>query len=135
MDALSDLQDRFAEFYGRTASKAERAVEREVFGVNAGINGYTTVAQAGAMADAVAVGPGMRLLDVGAGTGWPGLYIGAKTGCEVVLTEVQRSAMSAAAAGATKQGLAGMCAFAAASGKHLPFQPRSFGAIVHTDVL
>ena len=53
-----------------------------------GANGYTTAAQANLLAQRLDLGPGKRLLDVGSGRGWPGLYLAASTGCTVVLTDL-----------------------------------------------
>ncbi len=125
----------FLKSYGRAQSRAELAVEREVHGVNAGINSYTTVAQADLLAEALRLGPGVRLLDVGAGFGWPSVYLAEKTGCDVVLTDVPPAAVGNAAARAIKRHVFARCRFAVASGSHLPFRRRSFDAVVHTDVL
>ena len=136
--AEQSLQTRLLEFqkyYRRALSRAELAVEREVHGVNAGINSYTTVAQADRLAELLDLHPGVRLLDVGAGSGWPGVYLARKAGSEVVLIDVPRAAVRSAAARAIKQGAFSGCGFAVASGTHLPFRRGSFDAVLHTDVL
>src|SRR3990172_7364567 len=125
----------FVKYYGKRPSRAELAVDREVHGVNAGINSYATPAQADLLAQVLGLGPGVRLLDVGAGFGWPGVYLAEQTGCEVVLTDVPAAGIRGAAARADQQRVAGRCALAVASGTHLPFRSRSFDAVVHTDVL
>ena len=114
---------------------AAALVERDVFGAVIGSNGYTTLDQADELAEALRLGPGIRLLDMGSGVGWPGLYLAAKTGCEAVLTDVPAVGVRKAATRAAEEGLDGRCAFAVASGVHLPFSPRTFDAVVHTDVL
>ncbi len=132
------LSARLTDFigsYGRRLSKAELLVEREVYGVNAGIISYTTPAQAGVLAKELHLEPGALLLDIGAGTGWPGLHLAKTSGCQVMLTDVPSDALRGAAARAYKQGLAGSCSFAVASGTHLPFRPRTFDAVVFADVL
>ncbi len=132
------FQERLAKFsqqYDKARTRAELLVEREVHGTNARINSYTTVAQADTLADVLGLAPGVRLLDVGAGFGWPGLYLAERTGCNVLLTDVPTTAMHSAAAQAAKQRLTDSCSFALASGAHLPLRPRSFDAVVHTDVL
>ena len=128
------LED-FLKYYGRQPSRAELAIERDVFGVNAGIISYTTPAQADLLAEALRLRPGVRLLEVGAGTGWPGLYLAKHSGCDAVLSDVPFSAIRTAAARAIKEGVSERCSFAAASGMQLPFRPRSFDAVVHSDVL
>jgi protein-L-isoaspartate O-methyltransferase len=126
---------QFLEGYARRLSLAELAVEREVHGINAGITSYTTPAQAGMLADALALAPGVRVLDVGAGSGWPGVYLAKKTGCACVLTDVPAAAIRIAAARAAKQEVLARCSSAVASGTHLPFRAKSFDAVMHSDVL
>jgi len=121
--------------YARKVSRAELAVEREAFGTNAGITSYTTPAQAERLADVLQLRAGLRVLDVGAGAGWPGLFIAEKSGCEVVLTDVPVAGLRHAVASAHRRGVAQRCGFAAASGTHLPFRSRTFDAVVHADVL
>ncbi len=111
------------------------AMEREVFGANEGIRGYTTVAQADALATRLALGPGMRLLDVGAGRGWPGLYLARTTGCQVILSDLPLPALREGRRRAHRRRLQKRSSFLAASGTHLPFRTAAFDAIVHTDVL
>ena len=126
---------QFIEGYARGLSSAELAVEREVHGINAGITSYTTPAQADMLGEALALGPGVRLLDVGAGSGWPGVYLAKKTGCDGVLTDIPAAAIRIAAARAVKQGVHARCRVAVASGTHLPFRAGSFDTVAHSDVL
>jgi protein-L-isoaspartate O-methyltransferase len=128
------LED-FLKFYGRRPSTAELAVEREVYGVNAGIISYSGPAQADLLADALELGPGVRVLEVGAGSGWPGAYLAKHTGCNVTMTDVPVPAVRSAAARSIQEGVFERCAFAVASGIQLPFRQRSFDALIHSDVL
>ena len=127
--------ERFNRRYGTFGTEGARRVQVDVVGAAVGVNGYTTIAQADRLAEVLALGPGRRLLDVGAGAGWPGLYLAEQTGCEVVLTDIPANAVRAAARRATEQKLADRCSFALASGVSLPFRLRSFDAVVHTDTL
>jgi cyclopropane fatty-acyl-phospholipid synthase-like methyltransferase len=100
-----------------------------------GANGYTTLAQADVLGRQLGLRPGIQLLDLGAGRGWPGLYLAAATGCQVVLADMPIEGLQAAAARAQREKLAARAAPVAASARRLPFTSDAFDAIVHTDVL
>jgi cyclopropane fatty-acyl-phospholipid synthase-like methyltransferase len=127
--------ERFSQVYGRPQTQAELATEREVFGANEGICGYTTVAQADALATRLTLRPGMRLLDIGAGRGWPGLYLARTTGCQVVLSDLAMPALREGMRRAHRHRLQERSSFLAASGTHPPFRAKAFDAIVHADIL
>jgi SAM-dependent methyltransferase len=130
-----DTRQRFRDRYGEQRSEVVDLIERTVIGGDWGANGYTTVAQAQTLADALGLAPGVRLLDLGAGRGWPGLYLAVRTGCEVVLTDVPVEGLRQAVARAGSEGIGDRVATVAASARALPFQPQSFDAVVHADVL
>lgn len=127
--------ERFRPRYGRRGSKAERAVELTAIGANVGANGYTTLAQARELGRRLRLSPGIRLLDIGCGRGYPGLYLSKTTGCTVVGTDLPIASLKSAIARARRERTARRASHVAASAVHLPFQPASFDAIVHTDVL
>jgi ubiquinone/menaquinone biosynthesis C-methylase UbiE len=77
----------------------------------------------------------VRFLDVGAGSGWPGLYLGRITGCDVALADVPLEGLAIAARRAGAEGLAGACWVIAADGAALPLKSAAFDAIGHSDVL
>ena len=135
MSPQQDIVDRFSEVYAKAQTEAELAMEREVFGANEGIRGYTTVAQADALAKRLALRPGMRLLDIGAGRGWPGLYLARTTGCQVIVSDLPLPALRDGMERAHRYRVQGRSSFVLASGTHLPFRRRVFDAIAHTDVL
>lgn len=110
-------------------------VEREAVGSDYGNNGFTTVAQADALIDLLELTPDSRLLDIGSGAGWPGLYLATRTGCRVVVTDLTVAGMRHATRRARADGIADRTAAVAASARHLPFRPESFDAMVHTDVM
>ena len=125
----------FAERYGRSGSDAARELERLVIGSDFGANGYTTLTQADLLAERLGLGPGKRLLDIGSGRGWPGLYLAKKTGCKVVLTDLPEEAMRSAAHRAAAEGISARVGAIVASARRLPFERASYDGIVHTDVL
>jgi hypothetical protein len=130
-----DIAEHFAERYRVAPAEVSRRVELAVIGGDWGANGYTTMAQADLLGHELGLRPGMRLLDLGAGRGWPGLYLATSTGCRAVLADVPIEGLQAAAARAQRETLAGRAAPVAASARALPFAPAVFDALVHTDVL
>jgi cyclopropane fatty-acyl-phospholipid synthase-like methyltransferase len=87
------------------------------------------------MARKLGLREGHRLLDVGSGRGWPGLYLAKASGCTVVLTDIPEEGLRTAQQRAADEGIAGRSSAVLASARQLPFGAESFDAIVHTDVL
>lgn len=125
----------FTERYRVGANEAARQIERIVIGADWGANGYTTRAQADRLGDELRIEPGSRLLDLGSGMGWPGLYLASTRGARVVLADVPGEGLQAAMVRSRAEGLADRTAAVRADARSLPFAPASFDAIVHTDVL
>lgn len=123
----------FRERYAAAPTEASRRVERAVIGTDWGANGYTTRDQADRLGRLLGLEPARRLLDVGSGRGWPGLYLAAKSGADVVLTDLPFEGLRLALRRAEQEQLS--AAAVVASGSALPFRPASFDAITHTDVL
>src|SRR5712692_8962882 len=90
-DETKTRQD-FAQRYA-AGSDAVIELERCVLGSDYGGNGYTTVAQADELADRLGLSSADWLLDVGAGCGWPGLYLARRTGCRVTVTDLPLEGM------------------------------------------
>jgi 2-polyprenyl-3-methyl-5-hydroxy-6-metoxy-1,4-benzoquinol methylase len=132
-----ELQARalFEERYGAALPPVAREIERRVIGGDWGANGYTTMTQADTLARGLGQSAGDRLLDLGSGRGWPGLYLAARTGCRVVLTDLPLEGLRVAANRATSEGLAARTGVVAAAASGLPFRANSFDVVIHTDVL
>jgi 2-polyprenyl-3-methyl-5-hydroxy-6-metoxy-1,4-benzoquinol methylase len=128
-----EVRDRFAGRYREQRVDVVQEIERRVIGADWGANGYTTIAQADDLASRLHLDAGALLLDIGAGRGWPGLYLAATTGCSVVLADVPLEALNVAAARIAERGAPAWCVNASA--RDLPFPPATFDAVVHTDVL
>jgi SAM-dependent methyltransferase len=125
----------FQERYRTTPSLLASQIEQRVIGGDWGANGYTTMAQADTLARELHLSAGDRLLDLGSGRGWPGLYLAAWTGCRVVLTDLPLEGLRVAADRAASEGLASRAGVVAAAASGLPFRAGSFDAVIHTDVL
>jgi hypothetical protein len=65
----------FAHNYERSSLPAVRELEQRVLGCDYGGTSWTTREQADHIAEALELGPGMQLREVGAGSGWPGLWV------------------------------------------------------------
>ncbi len=123
------------ERYGIPASEASLIIERRVIGANFGTNGYTTLPQARSLIKTLRLGPGVRLLDIGAGRGWPGLYLAQVSGCETALADVPLTGLRIAIARRDEISLSSLVDVCRATGTNLPFRAASFDAVVHTDTL
>ena len=129
------IRECFEERYSIRAADVTREVELAVIGGDWGANGFTTMAEADRLGDALDLRPGAILLDIGAGRGWPGLYLAARTGCRVVLVDPPTAGITQALVRAAAEGLTARAVAVCGDGCDLPLRPGSFDAVIHTDVL
>lgn len=76
--------------------------------------------------------PGRSLLDVGAGTGWPGVYLAESTGCFVISTDLSIEGPHMSSQWIGRGGVAGVSV--TASGTELPFRDNSVDSVTCSDV-
>jgi len=112
-----------------------RALEKEVLGCDFGGTSWTTRSQADGIPAALKLDSDSHLLEIGAGTGWPGIYLAGQAGCDVTLLDVPVSSLIHARHRAVDENVGDRCAAVAASGAALPFTDGTFVAIGHSDVL
>jgi len=110
-------------------------VEREVMGSDYGATSYTTRAEAERIGQLLDLRPGIRMLDVGAGAGWPGLFFAGTMGCHTTLIDKPSSGFEAAVVRVTRDQLKKRSMIIVGDAKLLPFANGSFDAISHCDVL
>jgi cyclopropane fatty-acyl-phospholipid synthase-like methyltransferase len=126
---------RFTDHHDLCCNPTRLAVEAQALGVAYGSTGYTTREQADRITGLLALEPTSRLADIGAGSGWPSLYLAATTGCTVVGTDLPIDGLRRAIERARIDGADGRTAYVQASGKRQPLRSGGFDAVVHTDVL
>ena len=125
----------FARDYEIAQEPLMREIERCVRGSDYGATSWTTREQAERAAARLGLVRGRRLLELGAGSGWPALFLATLSGCDVVLTDLPLSGLRIARERAVRDGLNGRCSVLAADGAALPFAEHSFDRIHHADVL
>ena len=89
-----DCNCHFEQQHERHTHPAIRALERDVLGCDFGGTSWTTKAQADQIPVALDLDSDSHLLEIGAGTGWPGLYMASLTGCDVTLLDFSLEALA-----------------------------------------
>jgi SAM-dependent methyltransferase len=125
----------FARDYEIAQEPLMRQIEYRVRGSDYGATSWTTRGQAEQAAARLGLGRGLRLLELGAGSGWPALFLATLSGCDAVLTDLPLSGLRIARQRAASDGLDDRCSVLAADGAALPFADYSFDRIHHADVL
>jgi cyclopropane fatty-acyl-phospholipid synthase-like methyltransferase len=133
--AEADIVERFGDRYRLCCTPPMAAIERAALDTDYGSTGYTTRAQADDLAERLGIGVGDRVADIGAGSGWPGLYLSTVTGCRVIGTDLPLDGLRRAQARIAADGLTGRAAVVMATGRRQPLRTGSFDAVIHTDVL
>ncbi len=130
-----EVAETFGQQYELVLADVMLAMERDSCGSDYGGTSWTTKAEADRIGRLLDLASSDRLLDIGSGAGWPGLYLARTSGCDVALTDLPLSGLQIAAKRAVEDQLAGVCWTAVADGAALPFRDDSFDAISHSDVL
>ena len=129
------LKKKFETVYERSQASVMLSIERTVCGCDYGGNSWTTHSEADDLAKRLQLRSGLRVLDLGAGSGWPALYFAEKYDCEVVLVDLPDVGLRIAEERAAKDGLSQMVATVVSDAADLPFPDNSFDAISHSDLL
>ncbi len=132
MGKYQGLDTEFRERFRLVTDPTMLRAERNVIGGDYGALSYTTMGQADELARCLNLGRGRTLLDIGAGSGWPGSYLAASTGCTAILTDPTIEGMTVAAERSLRDGLD--TTTVVATGTPLPFKEGVFDASTSSDV-
>jgi cyclopropane fatty-acyl-phospholipid synthase-like methyltransferase len=128
-------RERLNELYVRAQSPVMLSIERSVCGCDYGGTSWTTRTEAQRIVGLLRLQPGVHLLEVGAGSGWPGLYMAKTSGCDVVLVDLPLAGLRVAADRAVTDRMPGAFGAVVADAAILPFPSGSFDAVSHSDLL
>lgn len=125
----------FSESVAISALPAMREAERAVLGCDYGGTSWTTCRQVEQIAKTLHLNRSIALLEIGAGSGWPGLLLAKRSGCHVTLTDLPENGLRMARDRARDEGIDKRVTVVSGSGFALPFNSEHFDAISHSDVL
>ena len=112
-----------------------RKLEQSVLGCDYGGTSWTTRQQVDVIVELLQLNPDTQLLDIGSGSGWPGLLLGKLSGCNVTLLDIPLNALLEAKERAAHNDMTEKVDIVAGSGTSLPFRDQSFDRVSHSDVL
>lgn len=122
-----------------TESPTYRANFREVYGAEYPEEvtplSYVTRSLLRRLAQAVSLGPGATLIDLGCGRGGPGLWVARETGAALVGVDLSRVAIEQASRRATEFDVEGRADFEVGDLTALRFADQTFDAAMSVDVL
>ncbi len=125
----------FDDYYRISGAPAMRAVERVVCGCEYGATSWTTRAEADRMVGQLELRSGTTLLDIGAGAGWPALYLAKLSGCDLTLVDLPGEGLRIAAERAAAERCRGKVSIVGADAARIPLPDNRFDAISHSDAL
>ena len=136
MSAAPAPQENFSIFrerYSSPISDVGREIEQEVYGHSSGVDGFTTLEEARALAAVLDVGSGCTVLEVGGGRGWLSSFIAEANGCHVVSSDIPTGALAEARQRFSAPGMIGQANTVAVDGRALPFRSQGIDALIHSD--
>lgn len=129
------VTERFERQYNRGRSNILRDIERDVCGCDYGGTSWTTRLEAERVSALLELSPARLLIDIGAGSGWPALYMAKISGCDATLVDLPLTGIRTAVERAVSDGLDKTCKAIVGDGCALPFRNALFDAVSHSDVL
>ena len=130
-----EQKDKFESFYRLSTNEVLRKIEKHTCGCCYGGNSWTTKEQAQYILEALDLSPQSSLLDLGAGAGWPGLYLSSISGCSLTLVDLPETGLRIATKRSIQDEISDNVKTLVADASQTPFLKQSFSAISHSDLL
>jgi SAM-dependent methyltransferase len=138
-EIVRDWQAVFDEAFRTTAPDVRRGVWRSVYGdeypEEVDPYSYVSRTELAQLQDALRVGAGATLGDIGCGQGGPGLWLAARTGANLVGVDISPVALTTAGRRAAALGLAGRVAYRQGSFAATGLPDSGLDAVVSIDAL
>ncbi len=112
-----------------------KRLETSVLGCDYGGTSWTTRDQVDDLVGSLELDADSNLLEIGAGSGWPGLLVGQLSGCLVTFLDIPLNGLAYARQRADTDGLAARVHLVCGSGTALPLPDEAFDKVSHSDVL
>ncbi len=126
---------KFDAQYDLARAPVMQAICEEVCGCGYIGTSWTTLEEADALVDLLGLRRGSLLLELGAGAGWPGLYLAKRSLCRAVLVDLPEVGLAIARERAEADGIAERIEVIVADAAAPPLPAASFDAINHSDLL
>ena len=99
----------FEDSYKQSSLPIMRDIEEEVLGVRYGATSWMTLPQARRMQEDLRLQAGQHHVDIGSGSGWPGLFLAEESGCDITLVDLPLLALQQARQRACHDGMQSRC--------------------------
>ena len=128
--------DLYDNVYADFASAAEAAVRRETYGEDIGQSSWLTADEWLHFADQLQIDAGADVLEVGSGSGGPGVYLARSYGCRLTGIDINEHGVRNATTLAGTHGVADRVEFRAVDASlPLPFPDSRFDAVLSNDAM
>lgn len=129
------MSEKFDREYLLAEHQVMLDIEQSVCGCNYGGTSWTTKSEAQEMGQLMKLAPGIQYLEIGAGSGWPSLFLVKSTGCHATLTDISNEGLRIAEQRSKQDRTEDRCRFAYTGGDDLQLATEEFDTIGHSDVL